>query len=198
MCFAPYPAPWAVENQWKSGCRYLPVRPVFDSPSNEGCEAHLILYSQKHPLQQPGPVRCRRFADCGADIITVHVEACKDVAATLEAIRQLGVKPAITLNPDTPVSAIEPYLNQVDMVLVMSVVPGAGGQKFIPESLDKIRRIKKLLDENRLHADIEVDGGINTDNVRAALDAGANIIVAGSAVFKGDAAENVKKFKELM
>ena len=138
------------------------------------------------------------FADCGADIITVHVEACKDVAATLEAIRQLGVKPAITLNPDTPVSAIEPYLNQVDMVLVMSVVPGAGGQKFIPESLDKIRRIKKLLDENQLHADIEVDGGINTDNVRAALDAGANIIVAGSAVFKGDAAENVKKFKELM
>lgn len=83
------------------------------------------------------------------------------------------------------------------MVLVMSVVPGAGGQKFIPESLDKIRRIKKLLDENQLHADIEVDGGINTDNVRAALDAGANIIVAGSAVFKGDAAENVKKFKEL-
>ena len=84
------------------------------------------------------------------------------------------------------------------MVLVMSVVPGAGGQKFIPESLDKICRIKKLLDENQLHADIEVDGGINTDNVRAALDAGANIIVAGSAVFKGDAAENVKKFKELM
>ena len=145
------------------------------------------------------PIRyVKDFADCGADIITVHVEACKDVAATLEAIRQLGVKPAITLNPDTPVSAIEPYLNQVDMVLVMSVVPGAGGQKFIPESLDKIRRIKKLLDENRLHADIEVDGGINTDNVRAALDAGANIIVAGSAVFKGDAAENVKKFKELM
>ena len=119
------------------------------------------------------PIRyVKDFADCGADIITVHVEACKDVAATLEAIRQLGVKPAITLNPDTPVSAIEPYLNQVDMVLVMSVVPGAGGQKFIPESLDKIRRIKKLLDENRLHADIEVDGGINTDNVRAALDAG--------------------------
>ena len=145
------------------------------------------------------PIRyVKDFADCGADIITVHVEACKDVAATLEAIRQLGVKPAITLNPDTPVSAIEPYLNQVDMVLVMSVVPGAGGQKFIPESLDKIRRIKKLLDENQLHADIEVDGGINTDNVRAALDAGANIIVAGSAVFKGDAAENVKKFKELM
>ena len=78
------------------------------------------------------------------------------------------------------------------------IYAGAGGQKFIPESLDKIRRIKKLLDENRLHADIEVDGGINTDNVRAALDAGANIIVAGSAVFKGDAAENVKKFKELM
>ena len=124
------------------------------------------------------PIRyVKDFADCGADIITVHVEACKDVAATLEAIRQLGVKPAITLNPDTPVSAIEPYLNQVDMVLVMSVVPG---------------------DENQLHTDIEVDGGINTDNVRAALDAGANIIVAGSAVFKGDAAENVKKFKELM
>ena len=146
----------------------------------------------------------KSIRSCTKRVFDVHlmidepIRYVKDFAATLEAIRQLGVKPAITLNPDTPVSAIEPYLNQVDMVLVMSVVPGAGGQKFIPESLDKIRRIKKLLDENRLHADIEVDGGINTDNVRAALDAGANIIVAGSAVFKGDAAENVKKFKELM
>ena len=132
------------------------------------------------------------------DVIVIRSEIAVNVHGVYVATFQLGVKPAITLNPDTPVSAIEPYLNQVDMVLVMSVVPGAGGQKFIPESLDKIRRIKKLLDENQLHADIEVDGGINTDNVRAALDAGANIIVAGSAVFKGDAAENVKKFKELM
>lgn len=138
------------------------------------------------------------FAASGADMITVHVEACSDVVATIEKIREYKLKVGITLNPDTPVSAIKPYLNRVDMVLIMSVNPGFGGQKFITSSVDKIKEVKRLRDELNLSYDIEVDGGINIDNLATVLEAGANIIVAGSAIFRGDAAENVKKFKSIM
>lgn len=138
------------------------------------------------------------FVKAGADIITVHVESCSDVAETLKTIKDAGVKPAITLNPDTPVSAVIPYLNQVDMVLVMSVNPGFGGQKFIPETLSKVKELRRYINEHELNVDIEIDGGINAENLATVLEAGANVIVAGSAVFKGDAAENVKKFKEVM
>jgi ribulose-phosphate 3-epimerase len=162
------------------------VRPV----TERVFDVHLMINEPVRYIQE--------FVDCGADIITVHVEACSDVAATLAAIREKGVKPAITLNPETPVSAIEPYLDKVDMVLVMSVHPGFGGQKFIPESLDKVREIKRMLEEKNLTADIEIDGGITLDNVQSVIEAGANVIVAGSAVFKGDAAENVKRFLEKM
>ena len=138
------------------------------------------------------------FAASGADMITVHVEACSDVVATIEKIREHKLKVGITLNPDTPVSAIKPYLNRVDMVLSMSVNPGFGGQKFITSSVDKIKEVKRLRDELNLSYDIEVDGGINIDNLATVLEAGANVIVAGSAIFRGDAAENVKKFKSIM
>lgn len=138
------------------------------------------------------------FAASGADMITVHVEACSDVVATIEKIREYKLKVGITLNPDTPVSAIKPYLNRVDMVLIMSVNPGFGGQKFITSSVDKIKEVKRLRDELNLSCDIEVDGGINIDNLATVLEAGANVIVAGSAIFRGDAAENVKKFKSIM
>lgn len=138
------------------------------------------------------------FVKVGADIITVHVEACSDVVATLEKIKAAGVKAGITLNPDTPVSAIKPYMHMVDMVLVMSVNPGFGGQKFIVSSLDKLREVKKLRDELGLGFDIEVDGGINVDNLLSVLEAGANVIVAGSAIFGGNAAENVSNFKGVM
>ena len=138
------------------------------------------------------------FAASGADMITVHVEACSDVVATIEKIREYKLKVGITLNPDTLVSAIKPYLNRVDMVLIMSVNPGFGGQKFITSSVDKIKEVKRLRDELNLSYDIEVDGGINIDNLATVLEAGANVIVAGSAIFRGDAAENVKKFKSIM
>ena len=138
------------------------------------------------------------FAASGADMITVHVEACSDVVATIEKIREYKLKVGITLNPDTPVSAIKPYLNRVDMVLIMSVNPGFGGQKFITSSVDKIKEVKRLRDELNLSYDNEVDGGINIDNLATVLEAGANVIVAGSAIFRGDAAENVKKFKSIM
>ena len=138
------------------------------------------------------------FTSLGADIITVHVEACKDTAATLKRIKALGVKAGITLNPDTPLSDVREYLPLADMLLIMSVVPGFGGQKFIEASVDKLREAVILRDELGLNYDIEVDGGVNFDNIRDIHEAGANIIVAGSTVFKGNAADNVKKLIELM
>ena len=138
------------------------------------------------------------FTSLGADIITVHVEACKDTAATLKRIKELGVKAGITLNPETPLSDVREYLPLADMLLIMSVVPGFGGQKFIEASLDKLREAVILRDELGLNYDIEVDGGVNFDNIRDIHEAGANIIVAGSTVFKGNAADNVKKLIELM
>lgn len=138
------------------------------------------------------------FVKAGADIITVHVEACSDVVATIEKIKASGVKAGITLNPDTPVSAISPYLDMVDMVLVMSVNPGFGGQKFIVSSIDKLKEVKKLKNDSGLGFDIEVDGGINVDNLPSVLEAGANVIVAGSAIFSGDPVANVSNFKGVM
>lgn len=138
------------------------------------------------------------FTSLGADIITVHVEACSDTAATLKRIKALGVKAGITLNPDTPLSDVREFLPLADMLLIMSVVPGFGGQKFIEASLDKLREAVILRDELGLNYDIEIDGGVNFDNIRDIHEAGANIIVAGSAVFKGNAADNVKKLIELM
>ena len=138
------------------------------------------------------------FAESGADIITVHQEACSDLEATIAAIRKAGKKVGVSINPDTPVSVLENAVQLCDMVLIMSVFPGFGGQSFIPHSLDKIRETKEMLKKKGLdNVDIEVDGGIYLDNVREVLDAGANVIVAGSSVFKGDAAENVKRFLEI-
>lgn len=138
------------------------------------------------------------FQEAGADLITVHLEACEDVGATLSRIRKAGCKVGLSICPETEADAIETYLAQVDMILIMSVHPGFGGQKFIPESLDKIRAVRKMIQERGLAVDIEVDGGIYLTNVREVLDAGANIIVAGSAVFRGDAGENTERFMEIM
>ncbi len=145
------------------------------------------------------PIRyIEAFGEAGADLITVHLEACEDVAATIAKIRETGCKVGLSICPETDAAAVDPYLDQVDMILVMSVHPGFGGQKFIPESLDKIRQIRRTAEERGLSVDIEVDGGIYLTNVREVLDAGANIIVAGSAVFRGDAGKNTKDFMEIM
>ena len=136
------------------------------------------------------------FVKAGADIITVHVEACSDVVATIEKIKASGVKAGITLNPDTPVSAISPYLDMVDMVLVMSVNPGYGGQKFIVTSIDKLKEVKKLKDDSRLGFDIEVDGGINEETAKKCRLAGVDVLVAGSYLFnKTDTKERISKLK---
>lgn len=145
------------------------------------------------------PVRyVEAFSKAGADILTVHYEACKDVQATLDKIHACGIKAGITIKPGTPVEVLKPFLDQVEMVLIMSVEPGQGGQGFIPESLDKIRQLREMLNERNLTVDIEVDGGIKRDNVAEVAKAGANIMVAGSAVFKGDIAENVSGFMRIL
>ena len=138
------------------------------------------------------PIRyVEAFAKAGADILTVHYEACEDVQATLDQIHACGIKAGITIKPDTPVEVLKPYLDQADMFLIMSVKPGQGGQGFIPESLEKIRVLREMLQERGLDTDIEVDGGIKLENVAEVAKAGANVMVAGSAVFRGDIEENV-------
>lgn len=143
------------------------------------------------------PIRyIEEFKKAGADYITVHLEACKDVKATLEAIRAAGLKVGLSIKPKTPVEELKPYLSMIDMILIMSVEPGFGGQKYIETSTEKIRETRQLIHETGFEIDLEVDGGINLDNVEEVLNAGANIIVAGSAVFKNDIEDNTKKFLE--
>lgn len=137
-------------------------------------------------------------AAAGADLITVHAESCKHLDRTLDSIKEKGILAGVALNPATPISAIEYVLPKVDMVLIMTVNPGFGGQKLIPYTLDKVRELKKLVDARGLKIDIEVDGGITLENVTEVMDAGANIIVAGSAVFHGDLAENTERFLKIL
>lgn len=134
----------------------------------------------------------KEFAECGADSITFHIEATEDVDEIIDLIHGLGCKAGMSIKPRTPVETVEKYLHKLDMLLVMTVEPGFGGQKYIPESTERIREIRRMADEQGLDLDIQVDGGITKDNVHVVLDAGANVIVAGSAVFQGNITENVK------
>lgn len=134
------------------------------------------------------------FVEAGSDIITFHLEATDKVEETINKIKAAKVRAGIVINPETPVEAIKPYLSMVDMVLIMSVHPGFGGQKYIPEATDKIRQARKLIDEAGYNIDLEVDGGVNLSNVKEVLEAGANVIVAGSAVFGNNITDSVKGF----
>lgn len=141
------------------------------------------------------PIRyIEEFVKAGSDIITVHVEACSDIKATLQKIKDFGVKAGLVINPGTPVKELVPYLDMVDMILLMSVNPGFGGQKYIDEVTDKIKEARKLIDESGRKIELEVDGGVNMSNIDTVLEAGADVIVAGSAVFGGNITENVKNF----
>lgn len=138
------------------------------------------------------------FARAGADIITVHAEACRHLDRTVDAVKDLGLLAGVAINPATPVAALKHVLDKLDMALVMTVNPGFGGQRLIPYTLDKVRELRAMADARKPKLDIEVDGGITQQNVREAMDAGANIIVAGSAVFAGDIRENVGRFLKEM
>ena len=168
----------------------MPVLASIHDATEQFMDAHLMVQE---------PIRyVEAFQKAGADYVTVHLEACEDVKTTLDKIHACGMKAGLAVNPETDVKELVPYLEDVEMILIMSVHPGFGGQKFIPESLDKIGEVRAMLNEKNLETDIQVDGGIYVENVREVLDAGANVIVAGSAVFRGDAGENTAKFMEIL
>ncbi|MFZ5966322.1 MAG: ribulose-phosphate 3-epimerase [Bacillota bacterium] len=139
------------------------------------------------------------FVKAGADIITVHVEACKHLHRTIQYIKSFGIKASVSLNPATPLSTIEYVLAELDMVLLMSVNPGFGGQTFIPSTLGKLKTLKGMIQQQGLSIDIQVDGGIKLENAREVADAGANILVAGSAIFhSSDILATMNKFREVL
>ena len=138
------------------------------------------------------------FADAGADGITVHAEACLHLDRTLDQIHERGLKTGVALNPATPLNVLEYVYDKVDMFLLMTVNPGFGGQKLIPAVLPKIRQLRGIIQEKGLQADLEIDGGVSTSTIESVLDAGANILVAGSAVFKGDIKANYKALEAFL
>ena len=168
----------------------MPAVRAFRKMTDKVLDVHLMV---EDPDRYVG-----EFADCGADIITVHAEACTHLHRTLQHIRSLGKKAGVALNPATPLSVLDYVLDEADMILLMSVNPGFGGQPYIPAVTGKIRDLREKLTAAGKDTDIEVDGGINLKNLSEILDAGANVIVAGSSVFKGDAAANVRAFLEAM
>lgn len=168
----------------------MPVLSSIKGMTGQVLDVHLMVTEPVRYVQE--------FAKCGADIITVHLEACDDLKATLEAIHACGVKAGISIKPGTPVESLVPYLEQAEMFLIMSVEPGFGGQAFIPESLERIRSLRNMLKERGLEKDIEVDGGIYHSNVAEVLKAGANVIVSGSGVYKGDIRANTTGFMEIL
>ena len=135
----------------------------------------------------------KEFAECGADSITFHIEATEDVDEIIDQIHSLGCRAGMAIKPKTPTEVVRKYLSKVDMLLVMTVEPGFGGQKYIPESTERIREIRHMAEEMGIDLDIQVDGGITEENISVVLDAGANVIVAGSSIFRGNVTENVEK-----
>ena len=168
----------------------MPVLASIQGAGSQVMDVHLMVQE---------PIRyVEDFAAGGADIITVHLEACNDVEKTLRRIRELGKKAGLSIKPGTPVEKAAPWLPMIDMLLIMTVEPGFGGQKYIPASTDRIREAARMIAGQGLSVDVEVDGGITRENLSLVLDAGANVIVAGSAVFKGDIADNVRHMMEIM
>ena len=153
-------------------------------------DCHLMVSNPEHHIEE--------FARAGADIISIHVEATPHIHGALQKIRAAGVKPSVVINPGTPVEAIKNVLNLVDQVLVMTVNPGFGGQAFLPETMGKIRELVALREANQLSFDIEVDGGIDDKTIQMAREAGANIFVAGSYVFKGDVSHQVQTLRDAL
>ncbi len=168
----------------------MPVLKSLRKDTNLMLDVHLMIHEPARYIEQ--------IADCGADIITVHAEACRDLDAAVRMIKNRGLLAGVALNPATPLTALYGILDIIDMALIMTVNPGLGGQKLIPYTLDKVRELKKQIDKNGLKTDIEVDGGIDFQTLDAALDAGANIFVAGSAVFQGDIEENISRFLKMI
>lgn len=165
----------------------MPVISTIRKTTKKPFDVHLMI---KDPIRY-----IDEFAKCGADIITVHLESCEDVDATISAIHKAGCKAGLSIKPGTPTNALFPYLSKVNMVLIMTVEPGFGGQKFIDSTLTKIEEVRKEINRLGVAVNVEIDGGVTRDNIDTILDAGANVVVAGSSVFKGNITNNVSYFK---
>ncbi len=148
-------------------------------------------------IEEPGRY-IADFAEAGADLITVHAESCRHLDRTVSAIKEKGLLAGVALNPATPLSAVSCLLSKADMILLMTVNPGFAGQSLIPYTINKVRDLKQLIESQGLRIDIEVDGGINLTNVEDLMEAGANVIVAGSAIFHGDIRENAESFLKII
>lgn len=169
----------------------IPVIQSIRKNSNLIFDVHLMIVEPERYVEA--------FRKAGADIINFHVEATKNVGSTLSKIKSLGAKTGITIKPNTPVSEIVPYLEDVDMVLIMTVEPGFGGQKFMADKMEKVTELVKIREQKNLSFDIEIDGGVNRDNVKEILDAGVNVVVAGSAVFGAEDVEGrTKEFLSML
>ena len=166
----------------------MPVIRSIRSISKMFFDVHLMIVEPIRYLEE--------FVKAGADGITVHAEACEDLPATIRKVKELGVRVGVSIKPDTPISVLREVVRDLDRVLVMTVEPGFGGQKLIPECVEKVKELAKYREACSSEFDIQVDGGIGLSNVKSVYEAGAEVFVAGTAVFRGDIAQNVKAFKE--
>ena len=163
-------------------------------PVIKALKKHCSIKFDVHLMIAPVHKYIEAYSNAGADIITIHPEATEDLSASIIKIKNLGKKVGVSLNPESKIDIIEDHLKQIDLVLIMSVNPGFGGQKFMPEVLDKIKELKSIQEEKNIDFDIEIDGGINFENSKIAIRAGANILVSGTTIFKsnnGDIKKNI-------
>ena len=166
-------------------------------PVIKSLKRYSSLIFDVHLMISPVHKYIEAYSDAGADIITIHPEATDDLKSSISKIKQLNKRVGLSLNPETKVDVIKEYLEEIDLVLIMSVNPGFGGQKFMPEVLSKIKELRKIQDEKNIDFDIEIDGGINFENSKIAIAAGANILVSGTTIFKNNNG-NIKKNIDLL
>ena len=168
----------------------MPVISTIRHVTKKVFDVHLMIVEPERYIEE--------FAKCGADSITFHLEATKDVDSVIEKIHQNGCRAGLSIKPGTPVEAVEPYLDKIEMLLIMTVEPGFGGQKYIAASTERIKAARQMIEERNLTTDIQVDGGISKETLPIVLEAGANVIVAGSAIFGGNISENVKSYLKML
>ena len=168
----------------------MPVISTIRKVTKKIFDVHLMIVEPERYIDD--------FVKCGADSITFHLEATEDAAGVIDKIHQAGCRAGLSIKPGTPVEAVKPYLDKIEMLLIMTVEPGFGGQKYIPESTERIKATRQMINEMGLAVDIQVDGGITKETLRIVLEAGANVIVAGSAIFGGNISENVKSYLKIL